>query len=106
MAAMTIFERLDRGRPPVETAIKPSKEPAQLLLDWLQTWDRPTIGAREIRTYGPRSSRSRESATSSIETLVKRGWLIPLKTQQRNWHKWRIVRRPIVYPTAAEQPTN
>jgi len=102
----TIFNRLARGRPAEPKIEPPSKEPAQLLLDWLQTWDRPTIGAREIRTYGPRSSRSRESATSSIETLVMRGWLTPLKTQQRNWHKWRIVRRPIVYPTAAEQPTN
>src|SRR5262245_49263180 len=98
-----LFDRLDRGRPTSVEEKKPDTNPAQQLLDWLQTWRHPTIGAREIRTYGPRSSRSRESATSSIETLVRRGWLTPLKTQQRNWHKWEIVRRPIVYPTAATQ---
>jgi hypothetical protein len=86
--------------PPKE---QPRKEPmpAQMLLDFLQCWNKPIISTREIRIYGPRSIRNRESAISSVEILVKRGWLVPLKARQRNWHQWQIVRKPTVYPTVA-----
>src|SRR5215472_3449814 len=79
----TIFERLDQGRPaPVKEKVKVS--PTQRLLDWLQTWNKPTIRAAEILTYGPRSTRNRKDADDATEVLVKHGWLIPNKTNQSN----------------------
>src|SRR5262245_44747288 len=99
--AANLFERLTKGRaPPTEKAQKP--EPAQLLLNWLQRWRRPTLSIRDVRIYGPRSIRDRESAISSIEILASHGWLAPLQNRQRNWHQWQVVRKgPIVHPTVA-----
>jgi hypothetical protein len=98
---MNLFERLSKGRP-AEAAVKqPHKEPAQLLLDFLQCWNKPVITTRQIRIFGPKSIRDRESAISSVEILVRRGWLVPLQARQRNWHQWQIVRKPTVYPTVA-----
>jgi hypothetical protein len=91
--AMNLFERLNQGRPPIENAQEVS--PAQRLLDWLQRWDKPVIRIREIRIYGPRSSRSRKSAIESTNILVKHGWLVPIKTPRRDMQHWGIVRRPI-----------
>jgi hypothetical protein len=104
MAAMTIFERLDRGRPPAETAIKqPSKEPAQQMLDWLQRWPKPTVSSKEIYQYAPRSIRfDRENAIKTAEILAKHGWLTAIPTRQSNWRQWQIIRKgPIVHPTVA-----
>ena len=103
MAVATLFERLDRGRStPVEEKTKPpQKEPAQKLLDWLQRWPKPTIRAVEILMYGPSSTRKRKAANDATEILVKHGWLIPQKTNQSNWRRWEIVRKPIVHPTIA-----
>src|SRR5262249_14731253 len=99
--AGNLFDRLRRP-PSTEAALEqPSKEPAQRLLDWLQTWDKPTIGAAEILMYGPRSTRKRRDADDATEVLVRHGWLIPNKTNQRNWRQWQIVRKPIVHPTIA-----
>jgi hypothetical protein len=75
--------------------------PAQMLLDFLQCWNKPIISTREIRIYGPKSLRDRESAISAVEILVRRGWLVELKARQRNWHQWQIVRKPTVYPIVA-----
>jgi hypothetical protein len=62
MAAKNIFERLEKGRPPIEKAQIVS--PAQKLLDWLQRWDKPTICTREICNYGPYAVRGVGSARS------------------------------------------
>jgi hypothetical protein len=99
----TLFERLNRGRPPsVEQKIKQShKDPAQQLLDWLQRWRHPTVSSRDICIYGPRPIRDRESAIKSAEVLVRHGWLVPHKTRRQDMKHWQIVRRPIVYPTVA-----
>jgi hypothetical protein len=55
MAAVgkTIFERLDRGRPP---PVKKAQEvsPAQRLLNFLQRWPKDIISVREITQFGPR----------------------------------------------------
>jgi hypothetical protein len=93
-----LFERLDRGRPPIEKTQEVS--PAQKLLDWLQRWPKPSLSMRDICIYGPRP-RNRENAISSAEILVKHGWLVPSKTRRYDSREWQIVRRPIVRPTVA-----
>jgi hypothetical protein len=102
---MNLFERLDRGRPAPEPkpVSQPGKDPAQRLLDWLQRWNKPTVSAREIRIYGPKSIRDRQSALNSAETLVKYGWLIPNQTHRRDRRVWQIVHKSIVRPTVAAE---
>ena len=97
----TIFDRLDQGRPAsVEEKVKVS--PTQRLLDWLQTWNKPTICAREILMYGPRPTRNQKDADAATKVLQKYGWLVPLETNQRNWRQWQIVRKgPVIYPKVA-----
>jgi hypothetical protein len=85
---------------PAQKTQKPA--PAQKLLDWLQRWNKPTICAREILIYGPRSTRKRKDANDATEILVKHGWLVPTKTKQRDWRRWQIVRQPIIHPTIAK----
>ena len=97
---MNLFERLSRNRPtPVEEKVK--VDPAQKLLDWLQTWNKPTICAREILMYGPRSTRKQKDADDATRVLQKYGWLVPLETNQRDWRRWQIVRQPTIHPTIA-----
>ena len=61
---------------PIKKAQEPA--PAQKLLDFLQRWAKPTVSVRDIRIFGPLSLRNRESAISSVEVLVKHGWLVPM----------------------------
>jgi hypothetical protein len=75
--------------------------PAQKLLNWLLHWGKPTVCAREILIYGPRSLRNPVKALSSAETLVKYGWLVPAKKHRRDMHKWEIVRKPVIPPNVA-----
>ena len=91
------FADADEPKP----ATKQPHSDAQKLLDWLQRWHKPTISTRDIRNYAPQAIRNRESAISSIEVLVRHGWLIALKPRQRNYRIWQIVRKPIVHPTVA-----
>ena len=91
----TLFERLSRNRPAEAVIEQPSQEPAQKLLTWLQTWDQPTITARDIRNFGPRP-RDRETAIRSAQILVANGFLSPV-----NSHTWQIVRQPLV-PTDSQ----
>jgi hypothetical protein len=94
---MNLFERLAHSRPaPTQKAQEP--EPAQLLLNWLQRWGRPTITPREIRIYGPKYFRSRERVIDTAETLVQYGWLTALKPRGKNTHEWQVVRRPVIHP--------
>jgi len=101
MQVASIFDRLAHSRPAEAATKPPHKDPAQLLLDWLQRWGKNTVRMNEILVYGPRPMRKRESAISSAEVLVKHGWLIPLKTRRPDMLEWQIVRRPIVHPTIA-----
>lgn len=93
--ATTLFDRL--GRPaPTEKAATPTEkakekpEPAQLLWTWLETWNRSVVTARDIRNFGPRPIRNRESAIRSAQILVAHGRLVPLAA-----HKWQVVRAPL-----------
>jgi hypothetical protein len=98
----SLFERLDKGRPPpIKKMHEPS--PAQRLLDWLQHWTKPTVRAREICIYGPNSLRDRKRVIDSAAILVKEGWLIPIKTRRYDMCEWQVVRKPIVHPTVATE---
>jgi len=84
---VSLFDRLDKGRPtPKPTPTK--KEPAQMLLDFLQRWTKPTISSRDIRIYGPTAIRDRESAIRSAQILAAQGWLVPLEARV-----WQVVRK-------------
>jgi len=100
---MNLFERLSKERP-ASTKTKIHKDdPAQRLLDFLQKWRSPTIRSVDILMYGPNCTRKRDSANDATEILEERGWLIPLPTNQSNWRRWQIVRKPTaVYPTIAD----
>ena len=67
------------------------KEPAQLLLDWLQRWDKPTISTKNICQFGPYSLRNGERALRSAQVLAAHGWLTPLTTRE-----WQVVRKNLV----------
>jgi len=98
--------------PPIESIGPPTEEwwppprkvdHAQKLLDWLQRWDKPTVTARDIRIFGPHSGRTREITYSSIELLVRHGWLVPFKLRGTRRRRWRIVRkRPVAHPNEAD----
>src|SRR5262245_17430737 len=98
----SLFERLDKGRPP-PTKKAQELSPAQKLLDWLQHWAKPTVSARDICIYGPNAIRDRESAITSAEILVKHGWLVPIKTRRYDMREWQIVRKPIIHPSVAAE---
>jgi len=99
MPSKETFLFADPEPEPIKEVQEPS--PAQKLLDWLQRWSKPTICAHEILIYGPRSTRKQKDADSATEVLVKHGWLVPTKTNQSNWRRWQIVRKPTVHPTIA-----
>jgi hypothetical protein len=86
----TIFERLGRERPPEE---KKTSQPdhAQALLDWIHRRPGDTITARDIRNFGPRPIRNRETAIRSAQILVAHGWLSQLEP-----HRWKIIRQPLI----------
>jgi len=85
-----LFDRLDTRRPAEPKIEQPSKEPAQLLLDFLQRWNKPNISSRDIRIYGPTAIRDRESAIRSAQILAAQGWLIPLEPRV-----WQVVRKKL-----------
>ena len=101
MTMASIFNRLAKSRPAEAATKPPHKDPAQLLLNWLQTWNKPTICAREILMYGPRSTRKQKDADEATRVLQKYGWLVPLETNQRDWRRWQIIRQPTIHPTIA-----
>jgi len=102
MAAMTIFDRLNRGRPASPKPEPAKKEPAQRLLDWLmQHWPKDTISRRDISNHGPGSIRNKQSAIDAAETLERHGWLVPAPTHRYDRRVWQIVRRNVVRPTVA-----
>ena len=97
---VSLFERLSANRPPaVGTTIQqPRRNPSPIerLLDWLVNhWAKPTVTAREIYTFGPRSLRDKRTALSLAQTLVERGWLTPVDGHdRRDMHEWSIARKP------------
>ena len=95
---MNLFERLARGRPAEAVTNPPHKDPAQLLLTWLQRWPENTVTVRDIRVYGPRSIRNRRSAIDSAEVLVANGWLKSIKPSRPDTYAWQTVRKLIINP--------
>ena len=89
---VSLFERLDKGRPPpTRKAQDPS--PAQKLLDWLQRWSKPTVSARDICIYGPNAIRDRQERSTSAE-MVKNGWLVPIKTRRTTCMSGKLFESP------------
>jgi hypothetical protein len=86
--------------PPKE---RPRKElaPAQRMLNFLQRWPEGTVTLRDLRVYGPYSTRNRKDAISSAEVLVANGWLKPIKPHWPGTYAWQIVRKNIVNPPVA-----
>src|SRR5262245_42888007 len=90
----TLFERLDRGRPPpAEAGIKhraAARPP--LLLDWLRNhWPKTTICARDLYRNAPNPIRDRKIALDLAEELVAQGSLTPIKTHRHDRKAWQIV---------------
>ena len=87
--AKDIFKRLSAGRPPSpgESAPLATPLPVRKLFDWLQhDWNQPTVCARDIYRHGPRPVREdRKTALEAAEILVRRGWLVPMKTHAQTW---------------------
>jgi hypothetical protein len=111
---MNLFERLDKGRPPlVENRPKPeantvSSELArdlQKLHEWIQHWGKPTVCLRDICYRGPNSIRDRKKAIGLAEILVGHGWLLPIRTRRRDMREWQIVRGVGGNPTIATMAT-
>jgi hypothetical protein len=105
---VSLFERLDRGRPPTEE----SSPPIERLLDWLVNhWARTTVTAREIYTYGPNSIRNKKTTLSLAQILVERGRLVPIESKgpgrgRHDRREWKIVRATNSLAAAAHGPTN
>jgi hypothetical protein len=89
-----LFERLDRGRPAPTEKKTNQKPPAELLLSWLEKWNKDFVSARDIRVFGPKSIRNQKDAVATARILVRNGQLIPIYSGSRKpyLHKWRIVR--------------
>jgi hypothetical protein len=99
---VTLFQRLEKRRPPASPTQPQNKFAAnqltlelQKLHDWLQRQDQPTILLRDIRYRGPRfMRRGDEKALYLLETLTRHGWLIPLKSRRSDQKEWEIVKEP------------
>ena len=89
------------AEPEQKPVSQPGKDSAQRLLDFLQRWPKPTISPRDIRVYGPNSLRDKKSAVDAAETLVRNGWLVPIKTRRHSERAWQIIRKLIVSPNVA-----
>jgi hypothetical protein len=95
--AVSLFERLDKGRlpTPTEEVIKQLRgdSPIEKLLDWLvDHWAKDTVTAQEAYTYGPHSIRDKKTTLRLAQILVEQGWLVPIKTRRRDMWEWQIVR--------------
>ena len=99
MAAVTIFERLERRRPAPIKKKKTEQQPqeqARILLNWLLRWPKPVLTLNDLRNFSPRAIRKKEIALNSAQILTAHGHLTPLAP-----HKWQIVRQPLV-PTDSQ----
>ena len=70
---------------------QPYKDDASQLLNFLRRWPRTTISSRDIRIWGPKAIRDRESAILSAQILAAHGWLIPIAAR-----RWQVVRDPLI----------
>jgi len=94
MAALTIFDRLNRERPQ-PTPTEPAREDQTTqLLEWIvKHWDQPTITARAIGKFGPTPLRNDTKRILNLtRALVETGWLIPVPTWRHDKREWKIAR--------------
>jgi hypothetical protein len=103
----TIFEKLNKGRPPRQSKNDNFElaRDLQKLHEWTQHWSKPIVCLRDICHRGPRCMRNRKKAMSLAEILVGHGWLIPNQTHRRDRCEWRVVRGLGGYPTVATMAT-
>jgi len=94
-----LFDRLAHDRPAEAAAERPSKDPAQKMLDFLLRWPGESISTSEMMIYGPRPKKNAEEVLKLATILEKYGWLTPKPTPQKRMKHWNIVRRPIIHPT-------
>ena len=97
---MNLFEKLAQGRPPTTEATinQPRRDhpPIEVLLDWLVNhWAKVTVTGRDIYTFGPHSLRDKNTTLNLAQSLVERGWLVPIDTHQGKGHHR-------FFPTAAD----
>src|SRR5262245_3977006 len=71
---------------------------AQLLLNFLQRWAKPTISVRDMRIWGPKLFRDPKKAIDAAQVLVRNQWLTPTKPRRREPYRWQVVRKNIVHP--------
>src|SRR6478672_5603751 len=97
---VSLFERLVQGRPPEETAPRPTPKPdswgVNQVLHWLQYgWDKPTISSSELYRQGPLPVRGdRARALEIADQLERRGYLIPIRAKQYRTKRWQIALQP------------
>jgi len=88
----TLFERLNKGRPPGEAASKQARSSPPVLLNWLRNhWPGTTICARDLYRNAPSPMRDRKIALDLAEELVAQGALAAIKTHRRDRKVWQIV---------------
>src|SRR6476620_12806493 len=98
MATRNLFERLAPLQLATTAELSQAQklQPAQTLLTWLQChWNKPTISEREIRIFGPRCCRDRETASESAEVLVRHNWLNPVSVRGVASNKKEIIRSTV-----------
>jgi hypothetical protein len=108
----SLFERLNAGRPQPIERIPPANLkllPIGRLLNWLlHYWNKPTISAQQIYTYGPVVVRNPKEAMRAAQILSQRGFLTPLQVHRHDRKVWLINRdnKPTETPAnqTAEQP--
>jgi hypothetical protein len=89
----------EEGRPAANARhpLGSRQTPIEKLLDWLVNyWGKTTVTAREIYIYGPNCVRDRPTTLNLAQTLVERGWLVPIKPRgpsRRDKREWKIVCR-------------
>src|SRR5262245_39013753 len=100
--ADNIFERLSKGRPPVEVTNKQSQKikHAQRVLNWLLRWPKSHVYGRDLRIWGPRP-RDRESAIDATRILTEQGWLNPVQSSRYDSREFQIIRKPVICPSVA-----
>jgi hypothetical protein len=93
MAAITIFDRLDRGQPQPAPTEAVREDPTVTLLTWLiKHWGQPTITLRDVLRLGPRPLRNKETILRLTQSLEDKSWLAPVPTRRCNGQGWRIMR--------------
>jgi hypothetical protein len=94
MATMrNLFDRLGKPQPTTKEVVKTEKiQPIEKLLNWLvNKWTEDEITLHQLRVYGPGPLRNDPKTIVYLaQSLVARGWLIPLKPERRDMLKWKI----------------